>query len=111
MKAFGEFFTDLKSIGKWGCPQRVLLGVDKKSKLGSGKKMKSFSNDCFIFNNMRFYPFITKEFLIGYFICDLNSKDRWKVYSRREKGIALDDPLMYDPTLGLLVTRGAHVTY
>ena len=94
-------FVEDKEIGPYGCPKRLLtLGGDKAY---------------FTFNNQRFYPFIMTDFTIGYFVCDGKNASghrpplAWPDYSENEIGIALDAPLTFDATLGLLITRQARV--
>lgn len=102
------FFEDIKILGPFGCPKRVLT-----SNTGaSGQPIEEY----FTFNKMRFYPFIMTDFTVGYYVCDAgvvvgNAQPRnaWPPYSAIEHGVSLDHPLAYDPTLGLYMTRAAHI--
>ena len=97
-------FIDDKGIGAWGCPKRLLLQPGDKG--------------YYTFNNMRFYPFLMTDFTVGYYVCDNGNtpgyggpRYAWRDYVPEELGVALDYPLTYDPTLGLYITRGAHIEY
>jgi len=95
-----DFVEDNAIIGQFGCPKRVLLQSGKKS--------------YFTWNKMRFYPFVMTDFSAGYYVCDDAGSSSagylWPDYnSETEKGVALDYPVTYDPTLGLYITRAAHI--
>ena len=105
--SFGEniqnvsaFVNDAKVFGPYGCPKRVL----------TTKRFKSF----FSFNGMRFYPFVMPNFTTGYYICDAGDgstipRQAWPEYDEKEDGVALDAPVVFDPTLGLYSTRSSHI--
>jgi hypothetical protein len=103
-----DFILDRKIFGPYGCPKRVLTSTTNSAK----GRIEVF----FTFNKMRFYPFILPDFSVGYYVCDgqkgpNNSEPRgaWRPYSPDEDGVALDAPVTYDPTLGLYITRAAHI--
>lgn len=85
-----------KGVGKYGCPRRLLVAPGKES---------------FSFNRMLFYPFVMTDFSVGYYICDVTASEptKWPAYSAAEKGVSINFPVTYDATLGLYVTRDAHV--
>ncbi|MEI9918403.1 MAG: hypothetical protein WDO14_06320 [Bacteroidota bacterium] len=93
-----HFVAD-KTVGQFGCPKRVLKKQSDKS--------------FFTFNNMRFYPFVNTDFTIGYYICDnstpIEPRHAWPLYVAIEDGVSLDYPMQYDATLGLYLTRAAHI--
>lgn len=100
-----DFFKDILVNGPMGCPIPILMKPDHYTDR-NGKKC---SPNFFTFNNNRFYPFLMREFTVGYYVCDENAtKDHWPEFDPKDPGIALDYPLIYDATLGLFVTRGAH---
>jgi hypothetical protein len=93
------FVEDILSLGRFGCPKRLVMS-DPATK------------DHFKFNRMRFYPFIMTDYNIGYYVCDEgNPQHHWPDYNPAEKGVALDYPVAYEPTLGILMTRAAHIEY
>jgi len=103
-----DFILDKRIFGPYGCPKRVLT-----SELSSDNKpIQVF----FTFNKMRFYPFILPDFTIGYYVCDgqkgpndSEPRGAWRRYDEAEDGVALDAPVVYDPTLGLYITRASHI--
>lgn len=103
-----EFFEDVKIFGSYGCPKRVITSADDK--------YKNASQEYFTFNRMRFYPFILPDFTVGYYACDdcgmgknPQPRNAWPRYRRVEYGVALDAPVTFDPTLGIYLTRAAHI--
>lgn len=99
-----KFFKDTLENGPMGCPIPILM------KPGPPRRNpKEYSLNYFTFNNNRFYPFLMREFTVGYYVCDENAKKYyWPKFHPDDPGIALDYQVIYDPTLGLFVTRGAH---
>lgn len=94
--AEGKAFVADKGHGSFGCPTRLLFSAEF---------------DCFSFNRMRFYPFIMPDYSIGYYVCDGTASEpiKWPAYDPQEVGVALHYPLTYDATLGIYLTRGAHI--
>ncbi len=100
-----DFFLDKLAAGPHGCPTPILMNQSHYT----DRNGKKYSYNFFTFNHMRFYPFLMREFVVGYYVCDENAKHlHWPKFNPGHVGIALDYPLAYDPTLGLFVTRGAH---
>ena len=92
-----DFVDDLLSLGRFGCPKRIVIDTNS-------------SKDHFKFNRMRFYPFIMPDFTVGFYICDEGTPElHWPPYTPTERGVALDYPVTYEPTLGLYMTRSSHI--
>jgi hypothetical protein len=96
IKVMGQFngiydYED-KQYGQYGCPQRLSIGP----------------SEAFTFNDMEFFPFMMRDLSVGYYVCDSGSSAySWK--GKKLYNVALDAPLAYDATLGIYVTRGAHL--
>jgi hypothetical protein len=98
-------FTHDKAKGQFGCPQRVLMNSTDQS-------LSTYGFHCFEFAGMHFYPFITREYVVCYYICDAGSKEYdWQEQRDFEKlfSVAVNHPITYDATLGLFVTRSAQL--
>ncbi len=68
--------------------------------------MPAISHNRFTFNNMSFHPFLMIDLTIGYYVCDQGGRYDWDETNTLE-ALAVDDPIVYDATLGLYVTRAA----
>lgn len=100
------FFGDILHHGNNNCPQLVRVTDEVEDDKVEKKK---YSRGYFTFNKMRFYPFLMREFTVGYFVCDDHAKKyHWPAYDPRTYlGIGVDQPIVYESTLGLFVTRDA----
>lgn len=88
--------SNCKAVGRQGCPSRILMGATKS----------------FYFNGMNFYPFMMRDFSIGYYVCDADSLE----YDWQKKHdtnfdkmfmVALNQQVTFDATLGIYQTRDA----
>lgn len=91
------FDNSCKAVGRYGCPTRVVMATAKPS---------------FSFAGMNFYPIMMRDMSVAFYVCDEDSKKYdWKLKHGTdfEKlfAVALDQPVSFDPTLGIYLTRGA----
>ncbi|HMJ70796.1 MAG TPA: hypothetical protein VK508_17965 [Cyclobacteriaceae bacterium] len=111
-----------KKRGEFGCPTLLELPSDfsliqTTGKKTNYKKAKGILGS-FTFNQMSFYPFLMIDYTVCYFACDAGGSFDWNyrpdgtLKQRRNEffpNVAIDAPVTYDATLGIYVTRSAHL--
>jgi hypothetical protein len=98
-----EFLKDF-GTGAFGCPKPIRMPG---------------TEGYFSFNRQRFYPFLMTDFTVGYYVRDEvpqgGEAPEWPKPSDEgdlvEIGVSIDHPITFDPTLGLYMTRGAHIAF
>lgn len=88
--------TSAKAVGKYGCPIRLYMNS------GMGH---------FEFMDNNFYPMLTVNGEIGYYVCEKDGEHTWPEPTDPDyylkHNVSINFPMSYDPMLGLFTTRDA----
>lgn len=100
-----DLYND-KQHGDNGCPE----GIDVGDLSGNTIKKSSpgYTKNRFTFNHMSFHPLIMIDSTIVYYVCDQGGPNDWPDNAYIGQ-VAVDQPIVYDATLGLYITRAAHL--
>lgn len=108
--------------GQFGCPELLHLPtefslVQTAARKSNKNKQKGGVLGHFTFNGMNFYPFLMIDYTVCYYVCDAGGTYDWnrrpdgtfKTPSEIFPNVAIDAPISYDATLGIYLTRAAHL--
>ena len=103
----GLFLFEVKENPKLINYRNVMMGVGKH---GCAKILNWGGYSTFKFNHNYFLPFVLNDFTVAYYVCEERFYKEW--VDNAEQGftqVSIDQPITYDPLLGLYSTRSAEL--